>query len=279
MPRLGYKPPMAGGTLLFMGRRIAVADAGATIGRRSDNDVVIEVDVVSRHHARVEASNGVYRVVDLGSSNGTYLNGERLSGGGRELKNGDSIVIGGEALRFLVDTPTSFGARSKPPGVTDPVRMKGDRLRIGRSLDNDLVLGDPSVSRFHAEVRRRGDGLELRDVGSSHGTRVDGQLVERAPVAVGTEIGIGSHRLLFDGEWFLARDDHGGLRIEAEGLDVVAGEKRILNNASLTVSPGELVAIIGESGAGKSTLLKTMAGVIEPASGRVLVSGDPVGAV
>ena len=76
---------------------------------------------MSRHHARVEATNGVYRVVDLGSSNGTYLNGERLSDAeSRELEaTATRSVIGGEALRFLVEAPTSL-RQSKPPSHRTP---------------------------------------------------------------------------------------------------------------------------------------------------------------
>ena len=49
--------------------------------------------------------------------------------------------------------------------------------------------------------------------------------------------------------------------MEAHAISVTVGDKTILQPASLSLEPGELVAIIGESGAGKSTMLKVLAGV------------------
>lgn len=61
----------------FAGRRFRIADE-ATIGSAADNDVVLESATVSRHHARITASEGGYRLEDLGSSNGTRLDGDLL---------------------------------------------------------------------------------------------------------------------------------------------------------------------------------------------------------
>ena len=61
--------------------------------------------------------------------------------------------------------------------------------------------------------------------------------------------------------------------------DLVAGYGRgdeILKGVSLTVAPGEIVAIIGPNGAGKSTLLKTIAGLLHPSSGKILLDGKPI---
>ena len=54
------------------------------------------------------------------------------------------------------------------------------------------------------------------------------------------------------------------------------GETEALKDISLTVAPGEFVAIIGQSGCGKSTLLSLISGIIEPTEGAVLVDGMPV---
>jgi putative ABC transport system ATP-binding protein len=51
----------------------------------------------------------------------------------------------------------------------------------------------------------------------------------------------------------------------------------VLRNVSVTVRPGELLAVTGPSGAGKTTLLSAMAGLLAPAGGRVLVDDEPVG--
>src|SRR5476649_44670 len=61
--------------------------------------------------------------------------------------------------------------------------------------------------------------------------------------------------------------------------DLVAGYGRgdeILKGVNLTVAPREIVAIIGPNGAGKSTLLKTIAGLLHPSSGIILLDGQPI---
>src|SRR4051795_13730401 len=81
-------------TLLHAGRRLAVPPGGLGIGRRSDNDLALASDRVSRPHARIATDGSRWYVADLGSMNGTYLNGERLSGESRWLTAGDTVTVG-----------------------------------------------------------------------------------------------------------------------------------------------------------------------------------------
>jgi pSer/pThr/pTyr-binding forkhead associated (FHA) protein len=92
-------------------RRIATLDQNGTlttledgtelvIGREPDCDIVIASSEASRRHARIAQREGRWAVTDLGSLNGTYLNGERLGSEPHWLAPGDAIVIGGEKLTF-----------------------------------------------------------------------------------------------------------------------------------------------------------------------------------
>ncbi len=65
----------------------------ATIGRGADADVVVDDPDVSRHHARLDAENGIVYVTDLESGNGTFLNGRRLRQA-IEVRPGDRIDVG-----------------------------------------------------------------------------------------------------------------------------------------------------------------------------------------
>ncbi|MFD6393985.1 BTAD domain-containing putative transcriptional regulator [Nocardia sp. NPDC055029] len=66
-------------------------------------------------------------------------------------------------------------------------------IRIGRMSDNDLLLNDPKVSRYHAEIAPSPNGLVLRDLESTNGVFLNGLRVNRDEVLrVGTEIRIGS---------------------------------------------------------------------------------------
>src|SRR3712207_69715 len=107
-------PPSASATILHAGGRVFVGPQGATIGRAEDNDLTLASDMASRHHARVYPAADGYRLADLGSSNGTYLNGERFHQQERLLRNGDTVQIGGETLRFLLGQETRF-AQSQAP--------------------------------------------------------------------------------------------------------------------------------------------------------------------
>jgi pSer/pThr/pTyr-binding forkhead associated (FHA) protein len=78
------------------GDRFAVrAGLATSIGRALDNDIVVSDASVSRHHATIEASNGSYRLRDLGSQNGTYIGGERITeaplGSGAAVRIGDAV--------------------------------------------------------------------------------------------------------------------------------------------------------------------------------------------
>jgi ABC-type multidrug transport system ATPase subunit/ABC-type multidrug transport system permease subunit len=263
-------------TVLHDGSRIQVGGAGLSIGRERDNDLQLGSGKVSRRHARIDATPGGWQLTDLGSANGSLLNGERIRGASRELETGDTISIGGEVLRFLVGQETRMGVGSGRPLRAEVVRFDGQRLRIGRDASNDLVLDDPNVSRLHAEVVRVDGAVTLRDLSSRNGTRVDGERVERARLDAGSEIGIGPYRLVFDGTEFLARDDRGALRLDAERVSVRVRDKEILAETTLSIEPGELVVVIGESGSGKSTLVRALAGVSQPSAGLVTVNGEPV---
>jgi len=72
--------------------------AGATIGRRSDNDIVIPHSGVSRYHARIETDRTDFFLMDLDSTNGTYLNGEEIAR--VKLVDGDSVKLGSVELLF-----------------------------------------------------------------------------------------------------------------------------------------------------------------------------------
>ena len=61
--------------------------------------------------------------------------------------------------------------------------------------------------------------------------------------------------------------------LEIQNLNVFYGAIQALNNVSITVQPGEIVAIIGSNGAGKSTLLRTISGLLRPRSGSVTYEG------
>ena len=72
----------------------------ATIGRSADNQIALAGDdFASGHHARVESARDGVWVIDLGSTNGTFVNGERIDGRHR-LREGDVVQVGDTELRL-----------------------------------------------------------------------------------------------------------------------------------------------------------------------------------
>jgi pSer/pThr/pTyr-binding forkhead associated (FHA) protein len=74
-----------------------VETAGATLGRTSESSIVIADSKLSRRHARIEHRDGGFWLADLASTNGTFLNYERLTAP-RRLETGDVIGVGGSRL-------------------------------------------------------------------------------------------------------------------------------------------------------------------------------------
>ena len=106
------------------GRGFPLGSATLAFGRTPDNDVVIASPLASRRHAELRAEGGRYVLYDLGSSNGTLLNGQRVQA--QPLRPGDIIQIGDEQFRFEApvaaqplpasDSPTAI------PGILPPAQ-------------------------------------------------------------------------------------------------------------------------------------------------------------
>jgi Protein of unknown function (DUF3662)/FHA domain len=88
--------------LLVDGRRVVVGSAGATLGRSRQCDVVLDDPNVSRQHAEIRPRGGSWVINDLGSTNGSSLNGRRIRGP-EVLKPGDEIEIGTSAIAFELE--------------------------------------------------------------------------------------------------------------------------------------------------------------------------------
>jgi diguanylate cyclase (GGDEF)-like protein len=82
-----------------LGRRFVLNRPFISIGRESTNDIVLDRDSVSRRHARIALRGGDRVIVDLGSTNGTYVNDRQIQE--HRLRAGDQIKVGNSILKFL----------------------------------------------------------------------------------------------------------------------------------------------------------------------------------
>ena len=220
-------------TVARTGAVLPIPDGGLTIGRDPACDIVLGEKGVSRRHAVIKASIQGYVLDDM-SMNGVQVNGRTVHGT-RLLCRGDVLRIGDAEFRFEAD-PASFEPapelrprREEPvspafaptPGLattlpgTNPLLatleiltdgpLKGKRFRIerplahiGRSAHNDVQLPDSSVSGSHATLMLRGGRWYLSDHGSTNGTYVDGERIDRERVLAGvSELRTGNIKLVF----------------------------------------------------------------------------------
>jgi ABC transport system ATP-binding/permease protein len=151
----------------------------------------------------------------------------------------------------------------------------GQRTRIGRDLDNEIVVDDPLVSRFHAELRARSDGRhELVDLGSRNSTFVNGRAVDRAILEELDIVSVGHHAFRLVGSGLAEYVDTGSITFQAAGLEVRGPNGRsLLTEVSFGLDARSFLAVVGPSGAGKSTLLNALTGFRPASAGRVYYDG------
>ncbi|GGZ33758.1 ABC transporter ATP-binding protein [Streptomyces avidinii] len=151
----------------------------------------------------------------------------------------------------------------------------GHVMRIGRALENELVVSDLQVSRHHAEFRSMPGGrFEIHDLGSHNGTYVNGQpLPKSGTVLLGPNdiVGVGHSTFRIVGDRLEEFVDTGEVSFSARHLTVtVDGGKQILKDVTFGVPEKSLIGVIGPSGSGKSTLLKALTGYRPADQGDVL---------
>ncbi|MER5462703.1 FHA domain-containing protein [Streptomyces sp. NPDC002668] len=310
-----------------------------TLGRDPQGDLVIDDARVSWRHASISWGGRSWVIEDHGSTNGTYVQGQRIHQ--MEIGPGSAVHLGnatdGPRLN-LSGAAAGAGAYSaqgaapqqqavqqaqqgwqqqapaqqpqqgwqqQPPqaqipqqqgpggaggagGVAGAPPVYGDRspttfhqlalgrvMRIGRALENELVVSDLQVSRNHAEFVATPDGrFEIRDLGSHNGTYVNGQPIAKSgTVLIGPNdiVGVGHSTFRLVGDRLEEFVDTGEVSFSARHLTVtVDGGKQILRDVSFGVPEKSLIGVIGPSGSGKSTLLKALTGYRPANQGDVL---------
>jgi pSer/pThr/pTyr-binding forkhead associated (FHA) protein len=160
-------------------------DQGILIGREAGCDVVLDSKRVSRRHARLFADGSRLCIEDMGSQNGIFVGGARLSEGVSEIRPGPPIEVG--EFKILVKRLDPNAATvMQAPAATNVLKGTGalegrqlelprDRGFVGREPGQPLSIENDSVSRRHAEVVAEGTGHTLTDLGSSNGTFVNGE--------------------------------------------------------------------------------------------------------
>jgi len=126
--------------------RYRIAKPLVTIGRRPDNDVVIAEPRVSRAHAKIERRESEYFICDLGSSHGTYVNGQAVQQ--CRLRRGDRIELGSKDSSYLI-----FHDSQAPAGGTAPESNELLSMILSRKTSSDKP-GDLHLLQLFIEGAR-----------------------------------------------------------------------------------------------------------------------------
>ncbi|HSE49029.1 MAG TPA: FHA domain-containing protein [Terriglobales bacterium] len=243
------------------------------IGRAPKEEGRIQIvhPTISENHAEITATPAGATVRDLASSNGTFVNGQRVSE--RLLQDGDLIQFGDcDAKLLLYRHPRRRVQVLRDLELTKPVVV------LGRDSASDIRLDHPSVSRAHAEIRRTASGYEVLDKDSDNGTFVNGMRIKRQALNPRDKLALGAVQLLFDGSQLEQQSDGTRVRLVAQRLKRTVKDQytqrpvTLVDDVSLVIEPREFVGLLGPVGSGKSTLMHALNGFQPADSGRVLMN-------
>lgn len=218
-------------------RELELGPNPAVVGRSSENTVQIQHGSISRRHCEIRFSPEGVELRDLNSSNGTRVNGERISRQG--VKPGDEIHFGqirAELHALGAETPAGpavaadieldeISIEDPPATAADAAALASDqalasdyimvvvdgegagerhalarrRLTVGRSGSCDVRVKGLGVSGTHAEIVWEGDRPTLRDLDSTNGIHLSGRRVKQVALADGQLIGIGKVSVRVEG--------------------------------------------------------------------------------
>ena len=229
-PVAQVQAPTSGGGWRLVGERGAFEISGRhVIGRDADCDFTVASDSASRRHAQLEVREGRLVVTDLGSTNGTFVNGQRVEE--RVLGVGDEVRF--DLVSFRVEGPidpgrTSVGATADEAASwvhsaleaagAKVVSTPGSRLEIvagmeaksfgltkgkyviGRAPGSDIELSEDSVSSRHAQLEMTAGGWRLTDLQSTNGTFVNDRRIDSVDLKPGDRIHFGEVRVKFAGD-------------------------------------------------------------------------------
>jgi len=252
------------------------------LGRRCDEsecEIQLNSKYISRKHGYFFFKEDDFYYIDYPNLNGTYYNGKKICKEDKmasepiKLNDGDVLRIDSAEMNSQdgVVIIFSIGDSEKDVWMSYSLSNMEKDVLIGRKVsERDICIPKPLVSGVHAKIVRTNQGYVIGDYKSTTGTLLNGRLLERPTVLKEKDtINICSSKLIYMNDRIIYNipktNLQAGVELKIENIskDVYSDKvkkKRILNDISLTISPGELVAIVGASGAGKTTFMNAICG-------------------
>ena len=190
---------VVGRTGTMRGREAAVGEV-LTVGSAAENDLRVELRTISRRHAQIVKTGSEFYVEDLGSRNGTFLNGQRVKR--FPIRNLDVLSLGPEVDLIFLETgpamPVTLPAVSIQGTITwldGPLAGRVQEVPAGGGLILGRGAGLPvaAISRRHAALTIREHRLTVEDLGSANGTWVNGIPIKTVTtLSDGDELALGN---------------------------------------------------------------------------------------
>ena len=168
-PRV-YYTDFSGGKLV-----VPISQSVLKIGRNSENHVILNDPSISRFHAEIRPQNGSFYIVDVGSKNGTIVNGERVTE--RKLAHGDRIQLGSnpaQAVLFaLEEVKDSVLASISSTNDSAESKVSSHHLRmlleVSKALSSSLILDDVLNRVMEAVIELAGADRGFLMLKDAHG--------------------------------------------------------------------------------------------------------------
>lgn len=159
-------------------REIPIDRARLNIGRRPSNEVVLDHLAVSGRHAAIDTTSEGTFVLDLGSTNGTSVNGQPVKK--HLLQNEDVIDLGKYKLKFLVDSDTYETSSD------ETLRVGKIKVLNGNNAGKEMVLSKPVTSLgspgiLVVSISREGNRFKITFVEGKLFPKINDQLIDARP--------------------------------------------------------------------------------------------------
>ncbi len=198
-------PPeeVMGATLVSRdGKEYKLKEGENLLGRESADILLFYDKSVSRRHALIIWEGDKCYIEDLGSTNGTFINGVRLPTGQKTpIYDGDEVAFADSNFRFSCPNCKRGEIEAKAFIVMEgkEIPIPQEEFLIGRR-EGDLIVPNPYVSHKHCKIYIEESGAFIEDLGSTNGTFLNGEQIEsgrKFPLNDGALIEIGGTKLVF----------------------------------------------------------------------------------
>ncbi len=244
------------------------------IGKEPNSEalsIVINEQSISRKHAVIETINGEVKIKDCNSTNGTYLNNNKLLDEKFHIiKSGDLLHFSSPYFQVVVS-----GGNKKSHTENKSLSIllqQNNEVFIGRNPDCSIVINSQHVSRKHCLVFKKQNRIFVKDLDSRNGTFINGNRIKgETEITEKDIIFIGTTKISLSSPTSDLRKE---VAIQIKGLEKKWDEvKYAFHKINLTIPAASIAGIMGPSGCGKSTILNILTGNILPTKGSISVHG------